>query len=160
MLNEFLRWARFKRVLESDDASVYEMISTYWKWYCLHISQLQAVWHKRAVTCLRHSHVRTRPSRISNPCSAVYYRNILKMRTRNLVKTKYIRYTQNSLRFSVGFYSGNALARVQRVNEPADLWDITFAPADFEAFSTWCTRWFWGPELSFIEQTAPADPKF
>ena len=29
--------------------------------------------------------------------------------------------------------SGNALARVQRVHEPADLWDITF-----------CTRWFWG----------------
>ena len=28
--------------------------------------------------------------------------------------------------------SGNALARVQRVHEPADLWDITF-----------CTRWFW-----------------
>ena len=106
MLNEFLRWARFKRVLESDDASVYEMISTYWKWYCLHISQLQAVWHKRAVTCLRHSHVRTRPSRRSNPCSAVYYRNILKMQTRNLVKTKY-RYTQNSLRFSVGFYYNN-----------------------------------------------------
>ena len=21
-----------------------------------------------------------------------------------------------------------------------------------------CIRWFWGPELSFIEQTAPADP--
>ena len=28
---------------------------------------------------------------------------------------------------------GNALARVQRVHEPADLWDINF-----------CTRWFWG----------------
>ena len=42
---------------------------------------------------------------------------------------------------------GNALARVQQVHEPADLWDITF-----------CTSWFWGPELSFIEQTAPADP--
>jgi hypothetical protein len=42
--------------------------------------------------------------------------------------------------------SGNALARVQRVHQPTDLWDITF-----------CTRWFWGIELSFIEQTAPAD---
>ena len=31
------------------------------------------------------------------------------------------------------FSSGNALARVQRVHEPKDLWDITF-----------CTRWFWG----------------
>ena len=30
-------------------------------------------------------------------------------------------------------YTGNALARVQRVHKPADLWDITF-----------CTRWFWG----------------
>ena len=29
--------------------------------------------------------------------------------------------------------AGNALARVQRVHKPADLWDITF-----------CTRWFWG----------------
>ena len=29
--------------------------------------------------------------------------------------------------------AGNALVRVQRVHEPADLWDITF-----------CTRWFWG----------------
>ena len=29
--------------------------------------------------------------------------------------------------------AGNALERVQRVHEPADLWDITF----------W-TRWFWG----------------
>ena len=29
--------------------------------------------------------------------------------------------------------SGNALARVQQVNKPADLWDITF-----------CTRWFCG----------------
>ena len=29
--------------------------------------------------------------------------------------------------------TGNALARVQRVHAPADLWDITF-----------CTRWFWG----------------
>ena len=28
---------------------------------------------------------------------------------------------------------GNALARVQREYEPADLWDITFY-----------TRWFWG----------------
>jgi hypothetical protein len=24
-----------------------------------------------------------------------------------------------------GYYAGNALARVQRVHEPADLWDIT-----------------------------------
>ena len=24
---------------------------------------------------------------------------------------------------------------------------------------TKCTHWFWGPELSFIQQTAPADPK-
>ena len=29
--------------------------------------------------------------------------------------------------------AGNALARVQRVHKPADLWNITF-----------CTRWFWG----------------
>ena len=43
---------------------------------------------------------------------------------------------------------GNALARVQRVHEPADLWDIIFAPTDFEASSTMCTRWFWDPELS------------
>ena len=43
--------------------------------------------------------------------------------------------------------AGNALERVQRVHTPADLWDITF-----------CTRWFWGPELSFIEQAAPANP--
>ena len=42
---------------------------------------------------------------------------------------------------------GNALAEVQRVHKPADLWDITF-----------CTRWFWGSEFFFIEQTAPADP--
>ena len=54
--------------------------------------------------------------------------------------------------------AGNALARVQRVHEPADLWDITFCTRWFEAFSTMCTRWFWGQELSFIEQTAPADP--
>ena len=33
-----------------------------------------------------------------------------------------------------------------------------FTPADFEAFSTMCTLWFWGPELAFIEQNAPADP--
>ena len=26
--------------------------------------------------------------------------------------------------------AGNALARVQRVHKPVDLWDITFAPAD------------------------------
>ena len=36
----------------------------------------------------------------------------------------------NQIRY---YISGNALARVQRVHEPADLWDITF-----------CTRWFWG----------------
>jgi len=29
--------------------------------------------------------------------------------------------------------TGNALAQVQRVHKPADLWGITF-----------CTRWFWG----------------
>ena len=29
--------------------------------------------------------------------------------------------------------AGNALAQVQRVHKPADLWDITF-----------CTHWFWG----------------
>ena len=33
-----------------------------------------------------------------------------------------------------------------------------FAPADFEAFSTKCTPWFLGTELSFIERTGPADP--
>ena len=43
--------------------------------------------------------------------------------------------------------TGNALARVQGVHEPADIWDITF-----------CTHWFWGSELAFIEQTAPTDP--
>ena len=53
--------------------------------------------------------VRTRPSRRSNPCSAAYYRNILTMQTRNLVKTKLsipheYRCHQNSLRFSVGSY--------------------------------------------------------
>ena len=31
------------------------------------------------------------------------------------------------------FITGNALARVQWVNEPTDLWDITF-----------CNHWFWG----------------
>ena len=31
------------------------------------------------------------------------------------------------------FITGNALARVQRVHKPTNLWDITF-----------CTRWFWG----------------
>ena len=39
--------------------------------------------------------------------------------------------------------TGNALEqvqRVQRVHEPADLWASPFAPADFEAFSTLCTR--------------------
>ena len=41
----------------------------------------------------------------------------------------------------------NALARVQWVHEPVDLLDNTF-----------CTRRFWCPELSFIQQTAPADP--
>ena len=53
--------------------------------------------------------------------------------------------------------SGNALARVQWVYEPADLWDITFCTADFEAFSTIRTHWFLGQELSSTEQTAPAD---
>ena len=37
---------------------------------------------------------------------------------------------------------GNALAQEQRAHKPADLWDITFY-----------TRWFWGPELSFIDCT-------
>ena len=32
-------------------------------------------------------------------------------------------------------YTGNALARVQRVHKPADLWTSPFAPADFEAYS-------------------------
>ena len=36
--------------------------------------------------------------------------------------------------------TGNALAWVQWVHKPADLWDIIFAPTDFEASSTMCTR--------------------
>ena len=36
--------------------------------------------------------------------------------------------------------TGNALARVQRVHEPADFWTSPFAPADFEAFSPICIR--------------------
>ena len=37
--------------------------------------------------------------------------------------------------------AGNALARVQRVQAPADFFGLSpFAPADFEAFSTICTR--------------------
>ena len=43
--------------------------------------------------------------------------------------------------------TGNALAQVQRMHEPADLWDTTFC-INFEASSTKCTRWFWDPELS------------
>ena len=43
-------------------------------------------------------------------------------------------------------YPGNALPRVQRVHKSVDLLDITF-----------CTRRFWSPELSFIEQNAPSD---
>ena len=35
---------------------------------------------------------------------------------------------------------GNALERVQRVQAPAEGWDITFSPADFKAFNTMCTR--------------------
>ena len=46
--------------------------------------------------------------------------------------------------------TGNALARVQRVQAPADLWDITFCTRWFWGM---CTRWFWGPELSFIERS-------
>ena len=42
---------------------------------------------------------------------------------------------------------GNALAQVQRVHEPVDLWDITF-----------CTRRFWGPELFSIEKNACPGP--
>ena len=107
MLNEFLIWPRFKRVLESDDASVHEMIITGNDTVYTSVNIKQS--HKRAVPCLRHSHVRTRPSRRSNPCSAVYYRNIHIMQTRNLVKTKLsipheYRCHQNSLRFSVGSY--------------------------------------------------------
>ena len=34
---------------------------------------------------------------------------------------------------SLNFFAGNALARMQRVHAPTDLWDITF-----------CTRRFWG----------------
>jgi hypothetical protein len=40
------------------------------------------------------------------------------------------------------YLTRNALERVQRVHEPADLCDIPFAPADLEAFSTMCTRCF------------------
>ena len=54
--------------------------------------------------------------------------------------------------------AGNALARVQRVHETVDLLTPPFGPADFEAFSNIDTRRFWGPELSSIEETAPADP--
>ena len=40
-------------------------------------------------------------------------------------------------------YTGNVLARVQRVHKPVDLWDITFAPVDFEAL----TNYFWHPRI-------------
>ena len=36
----------------------------------------------------------------------------------------------------LGTYSGNALARVQRVHETADLWDITFCTRCFETQSS------------------------
>ena len=42
-------------------------------------------------------------------------------------------YNVFKLSIEISMTSGNALERVQRVHEPADLWDITF-----------CTRWFWG----------------
>ena len=45
--------------------------------------------------------------------------------------------------------SGNALAWVQRVHEPVDLWDITF-----------CSRIFWGPELSSIKKDCTRSSKF
>ena len=43
------------------------------------------------------------------------------------------KFLQCSVSYKSGLLTGNALARVQRVHKPADLWDITF-----------CTRWFWG----------------
>ena len=46
-------------------------------------------------------------------------------------------------------HPGNALARVQRVHEPVDLWDITF-----------CTRIFWGPELSSTKKDCTRSSKF
>ena len=44
--------------------------------------------------------------------------------------------------------SGNALARVQRVHEPADLWDITFYTRWFWGFYYYVHPLFWDPELS------------
>ena len=44
--------------------------------------------------------------------------------------------------FSPNNLTGNALARVQRVHKPADLWDITFCTRWFEASSTMCTCCF------------------
>ena len=40
---------------------------------------------------------------------------------------------RGNLEYYIHDTTGNALARVQRVHKPADLWDIGF-----------CTRWFWG----------------
>ena len=71
------------------------------------------------------------------------FANPLKMKTiyKNFVNRVVKRYKRNGLA---------QVQRVQRVHKLADLWNITF-----------CTHWFWGPpELSFIEQTAPADPNF
>ena len=45
----------------------------------------------------------------------------------------------------------DALARVQRVHEPIDLWDITF-------LHFWNFLYYMHAELSSIEQAAPADP--
>ena len=38
---------------------------------------------------------------------------------------------------------GNALARVQRIHKPVEIWDISFTPSGFEAFNTIETRRFW-----------------
>ena len=41
------------------------------------------------------------------------------------------------------YITGNALAWVQWVHKPVNLWDIKFAPTEFEALSTIDTHGFW-----------------
>ena len=77
---------------------------------------------------------------------------------------KRARKLENEMKKIVIYNLGNALSLqyshgCNECRHPQIFGTSPFAPADFEAFSTMCTRWFWGPELSFIEQTAPADPK-
>ena len=107
-------------------------------WHRVVIEKKINLWNKNI--CLAHNFpffIKSKLNSIQNS-----YKNYKKLQTTQPA--------QNSPNFKfcvINIPPGNALARVQRVHEPADLWDITF-----------CTRWFWDPELSFIEQTAPADP--